>query len=182
MSPSGVYQVIVFSIVNSVRCVCNTPSRTELKSQHKPGKYSLQCTPHSLQCTPHTTNSLRANYKTGSKRINVPMRCVRVTTTVVEKNKYCIIWVCVFSFRYPSRKAHAVYYIVICGLCGCTLLFHIICWTSFSKEKNLSIKCVFRLSQNLLSQAFLGQRRTERDGINSVYWSSYKVPVILDRC
>jgi hypothetical protein len=156
VSPSGVYQVIVFSIVNSVRCVCNTPSRTELKSQHKPGKYSLQC-------TPHTTNSLRANYKTGSKRINVPMRRVRVTTTVVEKNKYCIIWVCVFSFRYPSRKAHALYYIVICGLCGCTLLFHIICWTSFSKEKKIEHKmCVSTFSKAFVSSISRSKKNWER--------------------
>jgi hypothetical protein len=38
-------------------------------------------------------------------------------------NKYCIFWVCVCSLSYPACKAHAPYYIVICGLSGCTKIF-----------------------------------------------------------
>jgi len=34
--------------------------------------------------------------------------------------------VCVSSLTYSARKAHAPYYIVICGLSGSTVLFHII--------------------------------------------------------
>jgi hypothetical protein len=30
------------------------------------------------------------------------------------------------SLSYPACKAHAPYYIVICGLCGSTIFFHII--------------------------------------------------------
>jgi hypothetical protein len=48
------------------------------------------------------------------------MRRVRVTTAVVKKN---VKSECGFSLRYPSRRARALYYTVVCGLSGCTLFF-----------------------------------------------------------
>jgi hypothetical protein len=57
---------------------------------------------------------------------NVTSRCVRVTTVAVKSNKYYIVWVCVCSLSYPTCKAHAPYYIVICDLSGSTIFFHII--------------------------------------------------------
>jgi len=33
---------------------------------------------------------------------------------------------CVFSLSYPACNEHALYCIVICGLSGCTIFFHII--------------------------------------------------------
>ena len=43
----------------------------------------------------------------------------------------CVFVVCVraCSLSYKARKAHAPYYIVICGVSGCTILFHIISQT-----------------------------------------------------
>ena len=42
-----------------------------------------------------------------------------------KTNKYYILWVCVCSLSYPLSTAHASYYIVICGLSGSTIFFHI---------------------------------------------------------
>jgi hypothetical protein len=40
-----------------------------------------------------------------------------------KSNKYYIVSVCVCSLSYLACRAHALYYIVICGLSGCTILF-----------------------------------------------------------
>jgi len=41
------------------------------------------------------------------------------------------------SLIYATRKAHAPYYIVICGLSGCTTFFYIISKTLRLSEKNV---------------------------------------------
>ena len=56
---------------------------------------------------------------------NVTRRSVRETTVAVEK-QYVLETECVCSPSDPARKAHAQYYIVICGLSGCTVFFDII--------------------------------------------------------
>ena len=69
--------------------------------------------------------------------------------------------------------------IVVCGLSGCTVFFHIISQTSrFSHKDLLNINCVSIVSTNL-SETFLILKRIERDMIKYVYWSSCKVPVII---
>ena len=40
-----------------------------------------------------------------------------------KSNSHYIFWVCVFSFTYPTCKAHAPYYMVVCDLSGCTNFF-----------------------------------------------------------
>jgi hypothetical protein len=47
---------------------------------------------------------------------------------------------------------------------------------NFINENSLSTKCVLIFSTNL-SESFLILRRTERDMVKKVYWSSCKVPV-----
>jgi len=70
-------------------------------------------------------------------------------------------------------------HVVICGLSGSTIfstLSHK--QQDFRKKKVMEIKmCVFSLQR--LSETFLIVRRNERDMIINVYWSSYKVHVIL---
>jgi len=43
-----------------------------------------------------------------------------------KSSKYYIFWVCFSSLIYSVHKTYGPYYIVICGLSGCTISFHII--------------------------------------------------------
>jgi hypothetical protein len=52
---------------------------------------------------------------------------------------------------------------------------------TISENKLWNIKCVYWFSLQRLSETFLIPRRSERDTIKAVYWSSCKVPVILVR-
>ena len=60
--------------------------------------------------------AVRNKHKTGNVRINVTLRRVRGTIVAVK----------IKVLRDRIRKAHAPYYIVICGLSGSTKFFHII--------------------------------------------------------
>ena len=97
-------------------------------------------------------------------------------------NAYYIFWarVCVWValiIQHATRVRH----IVICGLSGCTVFFHIISWTVMCrKQKLMNIKCVFWFSLQLLSETFLILRRNERDVIKIyIYWVSFKVALFL---
>ena len=100
--------------------------------------------------------------------INVTFRHVHITTIAVEK-QYYIFWVRVCSFHYPAWNAHVPYYIVICGLFGSTIFFHIIAWTAQFSEKRYWTKNLFWFSLRL-SKTLLILWRTQLDIIKKVHW------------
>jgi hypothetical protein len=64
---------------------------------------------------------------TGNVRINVTLRSVRVTTFAVEKQ---VLHILSCSLSYSACNAHALYYIVHCGLSGSTIFFHTVSQTT----------------------------------------------------
>jgi len=56
--------------------------------------------------------------------INFTLRLVRVTIVAMEEQlvlHILSVCVCICSFSYPTCKAHAPYYVVICVLSGSTI-------------------------------------------------------------
>jgi len=62
--------------------------------------------------------------------ISVRPVCINVTLRVnvvaLETESVLRILSVCCSLRYPACKAHAPHYIVVCGLTGCVIFFHII--------------------------------------------------------
>ena len=80
-----------------------------------------------------------------------------------------------------AQHAMLMLHIVVCSLSRSTKLFHIISKTAgFSKNVTDHKMCVLIFSTNP-SKTILIRRRTARDMIKTVYWSSCKVPVIFVR-
>jgi len=107
---------------------------------------------------------------------NVTLKHMCATIVAVESSKYYKFWVCVccLSIQHEMRMRP----IVLCGLSGCTVFFHIMPLTARLSRKNLlNMKCVFWFSLQLLSDTYFIRRRTEREIIKSVYWSVCEVPV-----
>jgi len=83
--------------------------------------------------------------KTGNVRINITLRRVRVTIIAVEKQEVLYI-LSASAACYAACKAHVPHYIVIFGLSGHTIFFHITCMSKtarFLGETLLNIQCVF---------------------------------------
>jgi hypothetical protein len=113
---------------------------------------------------------------------SVILRWVLVTILAVEKqgNKYYVFWVRVCSLGYPACKAHAQYYIVICGLSGCTIFFHIISQTErFSEKKVIEHEMRILTFSSNLSEHFLIQKSVHWDIIIHLHRYSGKIPVFL---
>jgi hypothetical protein len=83
---------------------------------------------------PRRTES-SATYIPTRKRNNTGNVRAQEQQLLWENNKCCIFWACVCSLRYPACKAHEPHYILICGLSGSTILFHIILKTARCLEK-----------------------------------------------
>jgi hypothetical protein len=66
------------------------------------------------------------------------------------------------------------------GMFGSTIFFHIISCDFRGKKNNVTVHkmCVLIYLQ-ILSEVFITLRRTEREMIEIIYWSSCEVPVIL---
>jgi len=89
------------------------------------------------------------------------------------------VCVCVCKLSYPACNAHAPY----CHLWPAPLyrIFpHYLIYGTIFENKLLNIKCGFWFSLQILSETFLVLRRTKRDMIKNVYWSSCKVPFLSD--
>jgi len=123
-----------------------------------------------------TTHNKASNIRKRNTEVRWRNRCCR--RKAISNN--WIHRVCVCSLSYPAWAwAHEWY----CGLCGCTMFFHISSQTSrFSgKKKLLNIKCVSWFSLQLLPGTFLILRRIQPDSIINVDRSLCKLPVILAR-
>ena len=103
--------------------------------------------------------------------------CVCVCVCVRVRVRVCVC-VCVFVAVYIQHAMH-MRHIVICGLAGSTVFF------TFSHKRHDCRKKKFLKERVCLNfpansyEKFLIPRRTERDNIISVYWSSCKVPLLL---
>jgi len=117
-------------------------------------------------------------------------QCTYKRNIEVFSRKYClqrnrkncyIFWVCVCSLSHPACKAHAMYFIVICGITSSTVFFsaYVKNGTDIGKML-LNIICVFWFSLQLLSETFLVLKWIQRD-IKCLYKCSYKTSFILDR-
>ena len=97
-----------------------------------------------------------------------------------KSNKYYIFWVCICSLWYPANKAHAPYFIAICGLSGCTTFLHIISLTEWlSKKKLLNTECVlivYKQKDNrvLVSRELLDRVTSEPNFLQRVITPSSK--------
>jgi hypothetical protein len=58
------------------------------------------------------------------------------TRSFIDPQRVC-------SLSYLARKAYAPYFIVICGLSGCTIFFHILVNGTIFRKKLLNRECVF---------------------------------------
>jgi hypothetical protein len=96
--------------------------------------------------------------KRGSVRINVTLRCVRLTTVPVERNRYYVLWVCVCTLVLQHAMhtgriilSHIAYMAV--------LYFSILINSTIFGNTLLSIRCVFKFSLQILSKTFIILRR-----------------------
>jgi hypothetical protein len=79
----------------------------------------------------------------------------------------------VLGFQHAMRLRH----IIICGLPGFTKFYDIISYTARFSKKVIEYKMCVLVPLQLLFETFLTLRRSERDMIKNVYWSSCEVPV-----
>ena len=98
-------------------------------------------------------------------------------------DEYYVFWVCVCVFvAFGIQRAMRMRNIVMCGLSGSTIFFHIVskmAWFS-KKKKILKIKCVLIFCTNFVWNIFHSMGNCTRLIID-VYWCSCNVPPLLLR-
>jgi len=74
-----------------------------------------------------------------------------MNTMPIENEKHDIFWVCVCGLSNPACKAHASYYIVICGLSGSKNIFshYLINATIFGNKLLITEMCCDFLYQTV---------------------------------
>lgn len=93
--------------------------------------------------------------------MNMTLRHIRITIVVTKKEEVLHILSVWSGACHPACKAHAPYYIVICGLSVSTIFFHIISKRNNLWEKVIQHKSLFRYSLTLLSKKFLTVRNIQ---------------------
>jgi len=94
-----------------------------------------------------------------------------------KSNKFYVIWVCVRSFRYLDEMCMS--HVVTCGLSGSKYFpYYHINGTIFEKNKKVTEHktCVSIFSTTSVRNIL---RKTERDVVQTVYWSASQVTVII---
>jgi hypothetical protein len=112
--------------------------------------------------------------KTGNVRITWHRGAFLQPLLKWKINKYYISWVCICSLSYPARTAHAPY----CRLLPARLYSIVTHYRTSGKtfgKTLLNVKCVIWFSLQHLHETIVILRRTERDVIKNVHWSSCNV-------
>jgi hypothetical protein len=128
-----------------------------------------------------TISRISSKYnQTGKVRIRLYYGAFVLPFLQWKSNKYYIF--CGVSVAWGIQHAMRMRRMVICGLYSSTV-FSVLSHKrhDFRKKKVLNIRCAFRVSSTNLSETFFILRRTKRDMIKNVYWSSCKVNVITVR-
>jgi hypothetical protein len=134
----------------------------------------------SSECQLRLHVSVIRRNKTGIVRINITLRHVCITLLPWKRSiTYSEFPYIVLGIQRTNDRAP--YYIVICGLSGCTVSFphYLANDTNFGKTLP-NIKCVlFLFSVQLLSEIFVIRRRVWLDGIVYVLEYSWKVSCVV---
>jgi len=108
------------------------------KYKHLGTKWAIVDSHINCQC-----DNMISKYKQNQPETKLDRQCTYKCNTQMCSHNHCfcgeavlyIMSVCVCSLRYPACSAHVLYYIVICGLFGCTIFFHISYKVQFSGKK-----------------------------------------------
>jgi hypothetical protein len=114
---SRLSQLIMFQLTKKFRRRAPSIFRIKVIRANQNGDKSKR------EVNPVLSPCLRNTYLGMNKTGNVTWRSVCVTLVAVENTRSITNSECVCSLNYPACKAHAPYYVVICGMSGSTISF-----------------------------------------------------------